>query len=125
MSRVYVSLYGVGLGHASRMLLVANSLAEEGTDIKFSSFGDAVNYVNMHGFECFDVPPVEFAWSPDKGFSIKSSITKLPENFVHLIGQCGCEGSNITKFNPAVVVSDTRLSSLLVAKTLRLPTITI
>ena len=125
MSRVYVSLYGVGLGHASRMLLVANSLAEEGMDIKFSSFGDAVNYVNMHGFECFDVPPVEFAWSPDKGFSIKSSITKLPENFVHLIGQCGCEGSNITKFNPAVVVSDTRLSSLLVAKTLRLPTITI
>ena len=125
MIRAYFSLYGVGLGHASRMLLVANRLAEEGIDIKFSSFGDAVNYVNMHGFECFDVPPVEFAWSPDKGFSIKSSITKLPENFVHFVGQCGREGSNIAKFNPAVVVSDTRLSSLLVAKTLRLPAITI
>jgi UDP:flavonoid glycosyltransferase YjiC (YdhE family) len=125
MNKVYMSLYGVGLGHASRMLLVANRLAEEGTDIKFSSFGDAVNYVNMHGFECFDVPPVEFAWSPDKGFSIKSSITKLPENFVHFMGQCGCEGSNITKFNPAVVVSDTRLSSLVIAKMLGLPTITI
>jgi len=125
MDRVYVSLYGVGLGHASRMLLVANSLAEQGADIKFSSFGDAVNYVNMHGFECFEVPPVELAWSAEKGFSIKSSITKLPENLVHLIGQCGAEGGNITKFNPAVVVSDTRLSSLVVAKTLGLPTITI
>lgn len=125
MDRVYVSLYGVGLGHASRMLLVANSLAEQGADIKFSSFGDAVNYVNMHGFECFEVPPVELAWSAEKGFSIKSSITKLPENLVHLIGQCGAEGSNITKFNPSVVVSDTRLSSLVVAKTLGLPTITI
>jgi UDP:flavonoid glycosyltransferase YjiC (YdhE family) len=125
MGRVYVSLYGVGLGHASRMLLVANSLAEQGTDIKFSAFGDAVNYVNMHGFECFEVPPVELAWSAEKGFSIKSSITKLPENLVHLIGQCGAEGSNITKFNPSVVVSDTRLSSLIVAKTLGLPSITI
>lgn len=125
MSKVYISLYGVGLGHASRMLLVANSLAEQDTKVKFSSFGDAVKYVNMHGFECFDVPPVEFAWSPDKGFSIKGSISRLPKNFINFIGQCGNEGNNIAKFSPDVVVSDTRLSSLAVAKTLGLPCITI
>jgi len=125
MSKVYISLYGVGLGHASRMLLVANSLAEHGADIRFSSFGDAVKYVNMHGFECFDVPPVEFAWSADKGFSIKSSITRLPVNFMHFIGQCGNEGKNIATFDPDVIVSDTRLSSLVMAKVLGLPCITI
>jgi len=125
MSRIYISLYGVGLGHASRMLLVANSLAEQGADIKFSSFGDAVKYVNMHGFECFDVPPVEFGWSADKGFSIKSSITRLPINFMHFIEQCGNEGKNIAKSNPDIIVSDTRLSSLVIAKTLGLPCITI
>jgi len=125
MNKAYISVYGVGLGHASRMLLVANSLTEQGTDIRFSSFGDAVNYVNMHGFECFDVPPVEFAWSADAGFSIKNSITRLPVNFMHFIGQCGNEGKNIVKFKPGVIVSDTRLSSLVVAKALGLPCITI
>jgi len=123
--KVYISLYGVGLGHASRMLLLANSLAEHGADTRFSSFGDAVKYVRMHGFECFDVPPVEFVWNPDTGFSIKSSVTKLPENFIHFIGQCGNEGKNIMKFNPDVIVADTRLSSLMVAKALGLPCITI
>ena len=125
MNKAYISVYGVGLGHASRMLLVANSLTEQGTDIRFSSFGDAVNYVNMHGFECFDVSPVEFAWSADAGFSIKNSITRLPVNFMHFIGQCGNEGKNIVKFKPGVIVSDTRLSSLVVAKALGLPCITI
>lgn len=125
MSKVYISLYGVGLGHASRMLPVANTLTDEDTEVRFSSFGDAVKYVNMHGFECYDVPPVEFAWSADRGFSIKSSITKLPENLLHFIVQCGSEGENITKFKPDVVMSDTRLSSLLVAKMLDLPSITI
>ena len=124
MNKVYIALYGVGLGHASRMLLVANKLVQF-ADIKFSSFGDAVNYVNMHGFECFDVPPVEFTWSADSGFSINSSITRLPVNLMHFIGQCGNEGKNIAKFNPDVVVSDTRLSSLVVAKALGLPCITI
>lgn len=124
MNKVYIALYGVGLGHASRMLLVANKLTQF-ADIKFSSFGDAVNYLNMHGFECFDVPPVEFVWSVDSGFSIKSSITRLPVNLMHFIGQCGNEAKNIGKFNPDVVVSDTRLSSLVVAKALGLPCITI
>ncbi len=123
--KVYISFYGVGLGHASRMLLLANSLAEHGDDIRFSSFGDAAKYVKMHGFECFDVPPVEFSWNPDTGFSIKSSITKLPENLMHFIGQCGNEGKNIVKFNPDVIIADTRLSSLVVAKALNLPCITI
>lgn len=125
MSKVYLSLYGVGLGHASRMLPVANNLAQEGTEIKFSSFGDAVKYVQMHGFECFDVQPVEFGWSPESGFAVKKSLKKLPENMLHFISQCWNEHKNIAGFGPNVIVSDTRLSSLAVAKTLRLPCITI
>ncbi|MFQ5920861.1 MAG: glycosyltransferase [Nitrososphaerales archaeon] len=125
MSKVYISLYGVGLGHASRMLLVANNLAEQGADVRFSSFGEAVKYVRMHGFECFDGPSIEFGWSPESGFMVKRSLMKLPENLFHFISQCGNEGRNITGFDPAVVVSDTRLSSLLIAKRVGLPCITI
>lgn len=124
MNKVYIALYGVGLGHASRMLLVANKLAQF-ADIKFSSFGDAVNYINMHGFECFNVPAVEFAWSADSGFSIKNSISRLPKNFINFVTQCNDEIKNIASFNPNMILSDTRLSSLLMAKWLGLPCVTI
>lgn len=123
--KVYVAMYGVGLGHASRMLLVANNLAQDDTQIQFSSFGDAVNYVKMHGFECFSVPSIDFGWGADSGFSIKESIMKLPKNFLSFTAQLGTEGKNIGNFKPDVVLSDTRLSSLFMAKTLDIPCITI
>lgn len=125
MSRVYISLYGVGLGHAGRMLLVAKDLVDRGSQIMFSSFGDAVNYVRMHGFECNDGPPVEFGWSPDSGFQVKRSIMKLPVNMVNFVSQCNEESKNIKSFRPDVLISDTRLSSLTVAKTLGIPSVTI
>jgi UDP:flavonoid glycosyltransferase YjiC (YdhE family) len=117
-------MYGVGLGHASRMLLVANKLSDDAT-IEFSSFGDAVEYVRMHGFDCFPVPAIDFGWGTDSGFSIKESVRKLPRNFLRFTAQLRSEGRNIGRFRPDVVVSDTRLSSLFVAKTLDIPCITI
>lgn len=124
MNKLYFAMYGVGLGHASRMLLVANNLSSDAT-IQFSSFGDAVDYVRMHGFECLSVPSVDFGWGTDSGFSIKESIMKLPKNFLHFTAQLGTEGRNIRSFKPDVVVSDTRLSSLFMAKTFDVPCITI
>ncbi|MEM3085461.1 MAG: glycosyltransferase family protein [Nitrososphaerales archaeon] len=124
MNRVYIALYGVGLGHASRMLLVAKNLAEH-ANIRFSSFGDAVDYIKMHGFECNSVAPIDFGWSADAGFSIKESIVKLPQNFFRFTVQLGTEGKNIGNFQPDVVISDTRLSSLFMAKALDIPCITI
>jgi UDP:flavonoid glycosyltransferase YjiC (YdhE family) len=124
MNKVYFAMYGVGLGHASRMLLVANNLSADAT-VQFSSFGDAVDYVRMHGFECLSVPPIDFGWGMDSGFSIKESIMKLPKNFLHFTAQLGTEGRNIRNFKPDVVVSDTRLSSLFMAKTFDVPCITI
>ncbi len=124
MNRVYIGMYGVGLGHASRMLLIANSLKTDAA-IQFSSFGDAVDYVKMYGFECFSVPPIDFAWSAEAGFSIKESITKLPHHLLRFAAQLGTEGRNIGSFKPDLVVSDTRLSSLIMAKTLDVPCITI
>jgi UDP:flavonoid glycosyltransferase YjiC (YdhE family) len=124
MNKVYVAMYGVGLGHASRMLLVADNLKKD-ANIQFSSFGDAVNYIRMHGYDCLPVPSIDFGWGTDTGFSIKESIMKLPKNFLHFTAQLGTEGKNIGSFKPDVVVSDTRLSSLFMAKTLNIPCITI
>ncbi len=124
MKRVYIGVYGVGLGHASRMVYIANKLKHDKI-LKFSSFGDAVNYIRAEGYSCIDVPPVEVNWDPLNGFSVTESIMKIPINFMNFVRQCGKEASHIGKFKPNLIISDTRLSSLLIAKLYNMPTITI
>jgi len=41
----YFAPYGVGLGHASRLVMVADQLRENGVDVRFSSYGEAASYV--------------------------------------------------------------------------------
>ncbi|MDQ3836118.1 MAG: hypothetical protein M3270_04195, partial [Thermoproteota archaeon] len=62
-SLAYLAPYGVGLGHASRLVLLAEYLKKDGIKIQFSSYGEAVSYITLRGYECVNVSPVEFAWS--------------------------------------------------------------
>lgn len=124
MKRVYIGVYGVGLGHASRMVQVADRLKNDKL-LRFSSFGDAVEYIRTHGYSCIRVPSVEFGWDPNQGFDVVKSIRRLPINFFNFINQCAKESNNIGRFRPNVIVSDTRLSSLVAAHLYNIPTITI
>lgn len=115
--RVYIGAYGVGLGHASRMLLLADRLKDT-CMVEFSSFGDAVAYISKSGFKCNVVPEVEFGWHPDIGFNVKRSIMNIPINAFNFSRQVMLELGNMKIFKPDVVVSDTRLSTLLAARIL-------
>jgi UDP-N-acetylglucosamine--N-acetylmuramyl-(pentapeptide) pyrophosphoryl-undecaprenol N-acetylglucosamine transferase len=119
----YLAPYGVGLGHASRMLMVADHLAGNGTGVKFSSFGEAASYVSMRGYDCLKVPPVEFAWSMEGGFSIKNSLANIPMWFTNFSRQVNQETRNMTMFGPDVIVSDSRLSPIVAARLLGIPSI--
>ncbi|MEM2923250.1 MAG: glycosyltransferase family protein [Candidatus Nitrosocaldus sp.] len=125
MKRIYAGVYGVGLGHASRMLMVADRLRSYGYDLEFSSFGDVVDYITMHGYRCRVVPEVEFGWNPITGFNVKRSIMKIPENLFNFTKQLRLEMDNIARFKPDVVISDTRLSTLLASMMLDIPCIII
>lgn len=124
MARAYLAPYGVGLGHASRLLSISEHLKEDNITIKFSSYGEAVSYINNHGYECVQVPPIEFAWS-NSGFSIKNSIANIPLWLTNFVRQISQETKNISSFNPNIVVSDSRLSPLLTSKILDIPSIVI
>ena len=124
MARAYLAPYGVGLGHASRLLSISEHLKEDNITIKFSSYGEAVSYINNHGYECVEVPPIEFAWS-NSGFSIKNSIANIPLWLTNFARQISQETKNISSFNPNIVVSDSRLSPLLTSKILDIPSIVI
>ena len=124
MARAYLAPYGVGLGHASRLLSISKHLKEDNIMIKFSSYGEAVSYIHIHGYDCVKVPPIEFAWNVG-GFSIKNSIANIPIWFTNFARQVTQETKNISSFNPNIVVSDSRLSPLISSKILDIPSIVI
>ena len=124
-SVAYLAPYGVGLGHASRLVMVADHLRQNDINIQFSSYGEAVRYVSLRGYKCATVSPVEFAWSMEGGFSVKDSIANVPLWFANFSKQVNQETRNILKYNPDVVVSDSRLSPLMAAKLLKVPSIVI
>jgi UDP-N-acetylglucosamine--N-acetylmuramyl-(pentapeptide) pyrophosphoryl-undecaprenol N-acetylglucosamine transferase len=121
----YFAPYGVGLGHASRLVMVADQLQNNDVRVRFSSFGEAASYITMRGYECATVAPVEFAWSMEGGFSIKNSLANIPLWFANFSRQVSQETRNMTAYSPDIIVSDSRLSPLLAAKLLRIPSIVI
>ncbi|HKO64879.1 MAG TPA: glycosyltransferase family protein [Candidatus Nitrosocosmicus sp.] len=125
LQRVYLAPYGVGLGHASRLLTLAENMKKPGIEMRFSSFGEACNYIESQGYECEKVPPVEFMWGKDGEFSVMSNINKIPQWLVNLPVQINKEIKYMKKFNPQIIISDSRLSPLIAARLLNLPKILI
>ncbi len=123
MARAYLAPYGVGLGHASRMVMVADHLRESDVQVCFSSFGEATSYVERHGYRCVAAPPVEFSWSTEGGFSIKHSIASIPVWFTNFTRQINHETRSMTVYGPDVILSDSRLSPLFAARLLGIPSI--
>lgn len=121
----YFTPYGVGLGHASRLLMVADRLKQEGINVRFSSYGEAVSYLSMRGYKCSTVSPVEFAWSMEGGFSVKDSIANVPIWFTNFSRQVNQETRNILGCSPDIVVSDSRLSPLISARLLKVPSVVV
>lgn len=107
------------------MVMVADHLQQHSSDVqvRFSSFGEAAKYVSMRGYQCVIAPPVEFAWSVEGGFSVKHSIANIPIWFTNLARQVNHETRNMTMYSPDVILSDSRLSPLLAAKLLGIPSI--
>jgi UDP-N-acetylglucosamine--N-acetylmuramyl-(pentapeptide) pyrophosphoryl-undecaprenol N-acetylglucosamine transferase len=125
LARAYLTPYGVGLGHASRLVMIANILESSGIFTRFSSFGEAEMYITMQGYDCVIVPPVEFSWNIEGEFSIKYSVSNIPKWFTNFLRQINREAYNMIEYKPDIIVSDSRLSSLIAAKFLGIPSIVI
>ena len=79
----------------------------------------------MNGYDCSSVPPVEFAWSSESGFSVKKSFAQFPLWLSNFSKQILLETKSMSKFVPDVVVSDSRLSPLFSSRILLRPSIVI
>jgi UDP-N-acetylglucosamine--N-acetylmuramyl-(pentapeptide) pyrophosphoryl-undecaprenol N-acetylglucosamine transferase len=123
--KVYFAVYGSGLGHVTRAVEVAGKLREEGYSFRFSSFGQGLNYLEAGGqwSDVVESPALDVEWSA-AGFSSWHVLPRFPFMFNSFLRQLAFEQASISKFDPQVVVSDSRLSAVLAAKLRSFPVIT-
>ncbi len=123
--KIYFGACGIGLGHVGRCLQIADKLNEQGHKIFFSTYLDGVNLVKKSGYPYSVSPPVIMVEHPDGTVDTPLTTTKVIYNVLSALKQLMHEIREMIKFKPDVVVSDTRLTTLIAAKILRIPRILI
>jgi len=121
--RVYFAPCGIALGHAGRCIPLAKRFVEKGHQVFFSTYGDAVPYVERAGFPVERVPPVQMREKIDGTFDFKRTLAAGPGNIYRFLLQVGAELNLIERFKAEVVISDSRLSTILAARMRSIPSV--
>ncbi|MEM2827763.1 MAG: glycosyltransferase [Candidatus Nezhaarchaeales archaeon] len=112
----------MGLGHAARSLIVGREMKRRGWNVVFSAYGDeACNLIRMSGFKLYEEPDIAYQLKPEGAVDFRLTIAKGPSAIYRFIRQLGCELSVMIKERPDVVISDSRLSTVMAAYLLGKP----
>ncbi len=123
MPLAYLPAFGSGLGHVSRISIIAGELQSNGFDVRFSSFGEGAKYLRELGFECDACPEIDVGWADGK-VSVRKTLLSLPSMTVNFAKQVRFEMKNMSALKPRVVFNDSRLSSVIAASRKHIPCIT-
>ncbi len=124
---MYIGPCGLGLGHITRCDAIAREFSKEGVDVLFSSYLDALDYLKRSGFTYFSAIPLSFRTREDGTIDPKMTMSQngVTVGLWGFIRQLIGEVRQISAFQPDVVISDTRISTLVAAFILRKPRILI
>jgi len=120
---VVIGACGIGLGHVGRMLPVARRLAGRGYGVVFTSYGDAVGFCLRENFLTYRESSISYGVREDGSVSLKQTFKGAPRLLKAFSDQVEAELAVMKKHKPRVVVSDSRLSTLLAARILGIPSI--
>ena len=125
--RVYFAVFGSGLGHVTRVLDVARRVEAEGYEPQFSSSGQGSDFLRSNGeaARTLEGPYLDVRWGAEGGFSSWHVLPHFPFTFNTFLRQLAFEQASIPKFDPSLVVSDSRLSAVLAARAKSYPVVTI
>jgi Glycosyltransferase family 28 C-terminal domain. len=120
--KLHVSVYGSGLGHAARTSKLLKHL-EHKYDIYSTSWGEGEAYLSRLGYRCKKVPEVDVGWGDQDRMSFKKTVRNLPKFYGSFGLQVYREMEIMRKEKPLLVFSDSRLSAILAAELLGIPSI--
>jgi len=120
--RIYFSPCGIGLGHVGRVLPVAEELVRRGAEVVFSTYLEGVDYVKRKGFPVVSSPALSLVSDSTGRIDLRATaVTQGVPALPRFMRQVTSEMKYMKAFRPDVVVSDTRLSSVVAGKLLGLP----
>ena len=123
--KVYFGVCGLGLGHAGRSIPVARMLQKKGNEVLFSTYLDAVDYVKREKFPLVAAPPINLTVKPNGSVDFRGTAAESGFSLHIFLRQVLSEIRFMKSFKPDVIVSDSRASSILAAKMLGIPEVTL
>lgn len=125
--RIYFAPCGIGLGHVGRTVPIARKLLEKNASILFSTYQEGIDYVKNEKLPLVRSPGMGVQVKPDGSVDFRRTVMN-PGPFLAtyaILQQINAELRSMASFQPDVVVSDSRASSLIAARLLRIPRICI
>lgn len=121
--RVYLAACGIGLGHITRLHPIAQELSKRGEQIVFSTYLDGLDYARKKKLPTFAAVPLNFKVTTDGtiDFKMTAATAGFSLGIRTFLKQVTREIQFLKQFKPDVVVSDSRASSLVAARLLRIP----
>ena len=123
-ARVYFSPCGMGLGHVSRCVPIANEVQRLGVEVMFSTYLEGVDYLSQYGFPIAKAPEIYLETDKRGSIDLRATVsTRGFSAFWTLLEQIKFEVEQMQVFKPDLVFVDTRVSPIMAARMLRIPCI--
>jgi len=115
--KILISVCGEGFGHTTRCIAVGEELSKE-HDIKFVAYGKSMDFIKRYGYEVYETCPEIKLSGKDGKFDIRRSIFNSKYNPAKAIKR---EMEIIKKYNPDLIISDCKYSTVIASKFLKKP----
>lgn len=120
--RIYFGSCGMGLGHVSRSVPIAQEVVKRGGEVLISTYLEGVHYVNNYGLPVVAAPDLSMEVDVTGSVDIKAAtLLSGIESILIFLDQVRFEIQTIQAFDPHLVFSDTRLSTIYAARLLKIP----
>ncbi|MFH0849242.1 MAG: UDP-N-acetylglucosamine--N-acetylmuramyl-(pentapeptide) pyrophosphoryl-undecaprenol N-acetylglucosamine transferase [archaeon] len=126
--KAYISTCGMGVGHVARCEPIAAALSANGSDIIFSTYSDGADLVRRKNLPSIDTVPLSLCLDDDGAVDFKRTAATHPGFFRGIwliLKQIIREVKNMVALKPDIVISDSRPSSVIASKLLRIPTVVV
>ncbi len=121
-ARVYFSPSGNGLGHVSRCVPIAHEVQRLGGEVMFSTYLEGIDYLSKFGFTVAEAPEIYLETNHTGSIDLKATVsTRGFSALWTIMEQIKFEVEQMQAFKPDLVFVDTRVSTIMAAKMLRLP----
>jgi UDP-N-acetylglucosamine--N-acetylmuramyl-(pentapeptide) pyrophosphoryl-undecaprenol N-acetylglucosamine transferase len=121
--RVYLAPCGIGLGHITRSAPIAEELNKRGIETVFSTYLDGLDYARHNKLPTYEAVPINFKVTNEGAidFKMTAATSGFSLGIRMLLRQVLREIRFLKNFRPNVVFSDSRASSLIAARMMRIP----